>query len=73
MKELRDTTFPEHHITEAVVGIRSSKGVFKNFANLTGKHLCWRLFSIICVGDSFLQVFRPAALLKKENNKGVFL
>ena len=35
------------------------KGVFKNFANFTGKHLCWSLFLIT------LQVFRPAPLLER--------
>ena len=34
-------------------------GVLKNFGNITGKHLCWSLFL------TTLQVFRPAALLKK--------
>ena len=33
------------------------KGVLKNFAVFTGKHLCWSLFLIE------LQAFRPAALL----------
>ena len=36
------------------------KGVLKNFANFTGKHLCWSPFWIL------LQVFRPATLLKKK-------
>ena len=39
---------------------RSDKStVQKNFANFTGKHLCWSLFF------TKLQAFRPAALLKK--------
>ena len=37
--------------------------VFKNFANFTGKHLCWSLFSIK------LQAFRPAAFLKRDSNR----
>ena len=41
-------------------------GVLKNFANFTGKHLCWRLFLIK------LQAFRPATLLKRDSNTGVF-
>ena len=41
--------------------------VFKNFANFTGKHLCWSLFLIK------LQAFRPAAFLKRDSNTGVFL
>ena len=35
------------------------KGVPKNFANFTGKHLCWRFFLIK------LKVWRPATLLRK--------
>ena len=35
--------------------------VLKNFANLTGKHLCWNLFLIK------LQVSRPATLLKRDS------
>ena len=35
------------------------KGVLKNFANVTGKNLCWSLFLIK------LQFWRPAILLKK--------
>ena len=37
----------------------ATRGVFKNFTNFTGKHLCWSLFF------TKLQVFRPATLLKK--------
>ena len=36
--------------------------VLKNFANFTGKHLCWSLFSIQ------LQALRPASLLKRDFN-----
>ena len=36
------------------------KGVLKNSANFTGKHLCWSLFSIK------LQAWIPATLLKKR-------
>ena len=42
------------------------KGVLKNFAVLKGKHLHWSLFSIQS------QAFRPAALLKRDSNTGVF-
>ena len=38
------------------------KGVLKNFANITGKHLCW---SLCCL--------RPATLLKRDSKTGVFL
>ena len=41
--------------------------VLKNFANFTGKHLFWILFLIK------LQAFKPAALLKRDSNTGVFL
>ena len=43
------------------------KGVLKNFANFTRKHLCWRLFLIT------LQAWGPTALLKRDSNTGVFL
>ena len=42
-------------------------GVFKNFANLTGKDLCWSLFLIK------LQASRQASLWKGDFNTGVFL
>ena len=42
-------------------------GVLKNFANFTGKHLCWSLFF------TKLQAFRPATLLKRDSYTGVFL
>ena len=42
-------------------------GVFKNFANLTGKDLCWSLFLIK------LQASRQASLWKRDFNTGVFL
>ena len=53
---------------EAVTGRGSvKKGVLKNFANFTGKHLWWSLFLIK------LQALRPGALLKRSSNTGVFL
>ena len=42
-------------------------GVLKNFAIFTEKHLCWSLFLIK------LQASRPATLLKRDSDKGVFL
>ena len=42
-------------------------GVFKSFAIFTQKHLCWSLFLIK------LQACRPANLLKRDSNTGVFL
>ena len=43
------------------------EGALKNFANLTGKHLCCSFFSIK------LQTQGPAAFLKRDSNTGVFL
>ena len=43
------------------------KGVLKNFAILTGKHLCWSLFLIK------LQAWRSATLLKRDSSTGIFL
>ena len=42
-------------------------GVLKNFAIFTGKHLCWNLLLIKSQG------WRPATLLKRDSNTGVFL
>ena len=52
---------------EAATGSVLKIGVRKNFANFTGKHLCWSLFLIN------LQALRPAALLKRDPNTSVFL
>ena len=41
--------------------------VFKKFAIFTGKHLCWSLFVIK------LPASKPANLLNKDSNTGVFL
>ena len=43
------------------------KFVLRNFANFTGKHLCWSLFLVK------LQTFRPATLLKRDSKTDVFL
>ena len=43
------------------------KGVLKNLANFTGKHLCCSLFLIT------LQQIRPATLLKLDSKTDVFL
>ena len=42
-------------------------GVLKNFANFTGKRLCWGLFF------TKLEAFRPAIVLKRDSYRGVFL
>ena len=41
--------------------------VLKNFANFTGRQLCWSLFLIT------FQALIPATLLKRDTNTGVFL
>ena len=43
------------------------KAVLKNLAILIGKHLCWSLFLIN------LQAYKPATLLQRDSNTGVFL
>ena len=43
------------------------KAVLKNFANVTGKHLCWNLFLM----NSY--AFRPATLLKWDSKIDLFL
>ena len=48
-------------------GVFYKKGLLKSFAKFTGEHLCWSLFLIK------LQVFRPANLLKRDSNTGLFL
>ena len=44
-----------------------NKGVLKNFAVLTGKHLRWSPFL------KKLQLFRASTLLRRDSNTGVFL
>ena len=54
--------------TEAATrGVLLKKGVLKKFVIFTGKHLCWSLFL------RKLQVLRPAILLKRDSNTGIFL
>ena len=52
------------------------RDVFKNFANFTGKHLCWWMPNNAhfegATGIS-VKVFRPTALLKEDSNTGAFL
>ena len=43
-----------------------NKNVFKDFAIFTGKQLCWSLYL------KKLKPFRPASLLKRDFNIGVF-
>ena len=58
----RSPVFVQKYSTE----VFCKKG-FSKFANFTGKHLCWSLFLIK------FQVFRPATLLKRDSNTGVFM
>ena len=62
------------HLLNSFSQFRSSRsqmllkiGVLKNFANLTGKQLCWRLFLIT------LQALNSKTLSKRDSNTGVFL
>ena len=43
------------------------KGVLRNFANFTGKHLCQNLFFCKVPG------LKPVTLLKKDSGTGLFL
>ena len=45
------------------------KSVLKNFANFTGKHLCWCPVLNKVEG---LQDFRLATILKRDSNRGIF-
>ena len=45
----------------------AEKAVLKNFANVTGKHLCWSVFLM----KSY--AFRPATLLKRDSKIDLFL
>ena len=56
------------------MGLKSShrrcsikKAVLKNLAILIEKYLCWSLFLIN------LQAYKPATLLQRDSNTGVFL
>ena len=59
----------KHHVAIATLCLLYDFHIynFKNFANFTGKHLCWSLFLIK------LQDFRAETLLKRDSNTGVFL
>ena len=54
---------PQQHPSE----VFCKKSALKNFANFTGKHLCWGFFLIK------LQAFRPGIFLKRDSNTGVFM
>ena len=53
--------------TEPPQEVFYKKEVLKNFANCTGKQLCRSLFLLK------LQTYRPATLLERDSNTGVFL
>ena len=62
------------HLWKHKLNVRSThwnpsvkKGIFRNFASLTGKQRCWSLFL------RELQTCRPAAWLKRDSNTDVFL
>ena len=44
------------------------KAVLKNLAILIEKYLCWSLFLI-----NLLQAYKPATLLQRDSNTGVFM
>ena len=55
-------------ITEAATGgYFVKKGILKNFANFTGKHLHWNFFL------KKRQAVWAAALLKRDSDTGIFL
>ena len=56
----------EHVATTSCLQMFYEIGVYKNFAKFKGKRLCWSLF----VKNAGL---RPATLLKRDFNPGVFL
>ena len=67
-------TTSAEHLWKYASAYRSSRSqmffkiVFlKNFANFTGKHICWSLFLIK------LQAFRSSAVLKRDSNTGIIL
>ena len=63
-----NTTSPSPHAPRnSLSQIFFKIGVIKNFTNFIGKHQCWSIFSIK------LQAWRPATLLKRGSNTGVFL
>ena len=72
LKESKVKTFIRNELAEEDDDIIKSNrfkmffkiGVFKNFTIFTGKHLCWSLF--------LMMSFRPANLLKRNFNTGVF-
>ena len=66
-RDLKGFMAPEDLCSEAVARGVCEKGVYKNFAKLTGKHLCWSLF-FNKVAD-----LRPATLLKKRLEHSCFL
>ena len=61
--DINSITYKQKQPPEALY----KKTVLKNFAISTGKHVCLSLFLIN------LQAFRPASLLKRDSNTGLFL
>ena len=57
---------PNWKLQKQPLEVSCKKGVLKNVANFTGKHLCWKLLLIK------LQSWGPATLVKRGSNTGVF-
>ena len=53
------------NLKAAVCRCSANLGILENFANFTGKHLCWSLFLIN------LQAWSPATLLKRDSSTNV--
>ena len=52
--------FKHHHSELATGGVLQEKGVLRNFAKLTGKHLCQRLFFNKVVGLWHATLFKKS-------------
>ena len=64
---LKQKSWVNHYLQKQPPEFFVKKGVLKNFANITGKHLCWTPFLMK------LQAFRLTTLVKRTSNTGVFL
>ena len=60
---------PLRHLDANAQRCSVKKGVLRNFAKFTGKHLCQSLFFNKVAGLSLM----PATLLKRDPGTGVFL
>ena len=69
--KIRSKKHTQINIEKQLLDCFVQKDVLANFANFTGKHLCWSLHEISV--DSFEKrcrprAWRPATLLKKDSN-----